>query len=142
MGLKIHEDWGAYPEIVDATLAAAEAHDVAVCLHTDGLNESTDLEGTIDAAAARSTPTTWRGPGAATCPTCSGSSRVPNVLCSSTTPGLPWGRAADVEHTDMILIVHEGNPSLADDVAGARERIARPRWPPKARCTSWVRSRS
>ena len=47
---------------------------------------------------------------------------VPNVLCS-TTPGLPWGRAADLEHTDMILIVHEGNPSLADDVAGARERI-------------------
>ncbi|HZD16914.1 MAG TPA: urease subunit alpha, partial [Actinomycetota bacterium] len=25
-GLKIHEDWGAYPEIVDATLAQADAH--------------------------------------------------------------------------------------------------------------------
>ena len=53
VGLKIHEDWGAYPEIVDATLAAAEAHDVAVCLHTDGLNESTELEGTIEAIGGR-----------------------------------------------------------------------------------------
>src|SRR2546430_11851001 len=34
-GLKVHEDWGAYPEIVDATLALAEAHDVAACLNTD-----------------------------------------------------------------------------------------------------------
>ena len=34
-GLKIHEDWGAYPEIIDATLRLADAHDVAVCLHAD-----------------------------------------------------------------------------------------------------------
>ena len=46
VGLKIHEDWGAYPEIIDATLRAANAHDIAVCLHTDSLNESTELEGT------------------------------------------------------------------------------------------------
>jgi urease subunit alpha len=49
--------------------------------------------------------------------------RVPTVLCSSTTPGLPWGRAADLEHTDMILIVHEGNPAVPGDVEGARERV-------------------
>src|SRR5207248_1663813 len=40
IGLKVHEDWGASAQIVDATLATAEAFDVAVCLHTDGLNES------------------------------------------------------------------------------------------------------
>ena len=33
-GLKIHEDWGAYPEIIDATLRFADQHDIAVCLHT------------------------------------------------------------------------------------------------------------
>ncbi|MGZ8632076.1 MAG: urease subunit alpha [Actinomycetota bacterium] len=124
VGLKIHEDWGAYPEIVDSTLEAAEAHDVAVCLHTDGLNESTELEGTIAAIGGRTIHAYHvEGAGGGHVPDVLGLVRVPNVMCSSTTPGLPWGRAAGLEHTDMILIVHEGNPALADDVAGARERV-------------------
>ena len=124
VGLKIHEDWGAYPEIIDATLAAAEAHDVAVCLHTDGLNESTELEGTIEAIGGRTVHAYHvEGAGGGHVPDVLGLVRVPNVLCSSTTPGLPWGRAADLEHTDMILIVHEGNPGLPGDVEGARERV-------------------
>ena len=49
--------------------------------------------------------------------------REPNVICSSTTPGLPYARATAAEHVDMILIVHEGNPALAEDLAAARERI-------------------
>ncbi|TMK13858.1 MAG: urease subunit alpha, partial [Actinobacteria bacterium] len=49
--------------------------------------------------------------------------REPNVICSSTTPSLPYGRATAAEHVDMIQIVHEGNPSLPEDVAAARERI-------------------
>src|SRR5206468_5201992 len=44
-------------------------------------------------------------------------------ICSSTTPSLPYGQAAAAEHVDMILIVHEGNPSLPEDVAAAQERI-------------------
>jgi urease subunit alpha len=124
VGLKIHEDWGAYPEIVDATLATADAHDVAVCLHTDGLNESAELEGTIAAIGGRTIHAYHvEGAGGGHVPDVLGLVRVPNVLCSSTTPGLPWGRAADLEHTDMILLVHEGNPGLADDVAGAQERV-------------------
>ena len=124
VGLKIHEDWGAYPEIIDATLAAAEAHDVAVCLHTDGLNESTELEGTIEAIGGRTMHAYHvEGAGGGHVPDVLGLVRVPNVLCSSTTPGLPWGRAADLEHTDMILIVHEGNPAVPGDVEGARERV-------------------
>jgi urease subunit alpha len=124
VGLKVHEDWGAYPEIVDATLAAAEAHDVAVCLHTDGLNESTELEGTIEAIGGRTIHAYHvEGAGGGHVPDLLGLVRVPNVLCSSTTPGLPWGRAAESEHTDMILIVHEGNPSLPGDVEAARERV-------------------
>ena len=45
VGLKIHEDWGAYPEVIDEVLRAADAHDIQVCLHTDGLNESCELAG-------------------------------------------------------------------------------------------------
>jgi urease subunit alpha len=124
IGLKIHEDWGAYPQIVDTTLAVAEANDVAVCLHTDGLNESTELDGTIEAIGGRTIHAYHvEGAGGGHVPDVLALVRVPNVLCSSTTPGLPWGRAANAEHTDMILLVHEGNPALADDVAAARERI-------------------
>jgi urease subunit alpha len=49
--------------------------------------------------------------------------REPNVICSSTTPGIPFARATAAEHLDMIQIVHETNPALADDVDAARERI-------------------
>jgi urease subunit alpha len=127
VGLKIHEDWGAYPEIVDATLSVAEANDVAVCLHTDGLNESAELEGTIEAIGGRTVHAYHvEGAGGGHVPDVLGLVRVPNVLCSSTTPGLPWGRAAAAEQTDMILLVHEGNPSLPGDVEAARERVRAP----------------
>ena len=53
VGLKIHEDWGAYPEVIDEVLRTADAHDVQVCLHTDGLNESCELPETVDAIAGR-----------------------------------------------------------------------------------------
>ena len=38
-GFKIHEDYGADPGLIDHTLRFAEAHDVSVSLHTDGLHE-------------------------------------------------------------------------------------------------------
>ncbi|MFB3739045.1 MAG: urease subunit alpha [Candidatus Velamenicoccus archaeovorus] len=124
IGLKIHEDWGAYPEIVDATLRAADAHDVAVCLHTDGLNESCDLSGTVQSIAGRTVHAYHvEGAGGGHVPDLIGIVREPNVICSSTTPTLPFARSALAEHPDMILIVHEGNPALPEDVAAARERV-------------------
>ncbi|MET0799784.1 MAG: urease subunit alpha [Actinomycetota bacterium] len=124
VGLKIHEDWGAYPEIVDAALRAAEAHDVAVCMHTDGLNESTDLEGTVEAIAGRTVHAYHvEGAGGGHIPDLIALTREPNVMCSSTTPGLPYGPATASEHVDMILLAHEGNAALREDVAAARERI-------------------
>ena len=53
IGFKVHEDYGAMPEIIDQALAVADRHDVAVCLHTDGLNESCELEDTVRAIAGR-----------------------------------------------------------------------------------------
>src|SRR6185503_20678223 len=47
VGFKIHEDYGATPELIDAALAFAEAAGVAVALHTDGLHESAELEDTV-----------------------------------------------------------------------------------------------
>jgi urease subunit alpha len=124
VGLKIHEDWGAYPEIVDATLGAAEEHDVAVCLHTDGLNESCDLPGTVQAIAGRTVHAYHvEGAGGGHVPDLLAIVREPNVICSSTTPTLPFARSALAEHPDMILIVHEGNPALPEDVKAARERV-------------------
>ncbi len=113
VGLKIHEDWGAYPRIVDATLTTADAFDVAVCMHTDGLNESCELEETVAAIAGRAIHAYHvEGVGGGHIPDLIGIVREPNVICSSTTPGLPYGRATAAEHLDMILIVHEGNPAL------------------------------
>jgi urease subunit alpha len=124
IGLKVHEDWGASARIIDATLATAEAFDVAVCLHTDGLNESGELEETVAAIAGRTIHAYHvEGTGGGHIPDLLGIVAEPNVICSSTTPTLPYGRATAAEHPDMILIVHEGNPALPEDVAAARERI-------------------
>ena len=124
IGLKVHEDWGASARIIDATLTIAEAFDVAVCLHTDGLNESGELEETVAAIAGRTIHAYHvEGTGGGHIPDLLGIVAEPNVICSSTTPTLPYGRATAAEHADMILIVHEGNPSLPEDVAAARERI-------------------
>ncbi len=123
-GLKVHEDWGAYPEIVDAALAVADAHDVAVCLHTDGLNESCELEETVEAIRGRAVHAYHvEGAGGGHVPDVIGLVREPNVVCSSTTPTIPYGRAAAAEHLAMILAVHGGSPDLPGDVEAARERI-------------------
>lgn len=123
-GLKIHEDWGAYPEIIDATLRLAGQHDVAVCLHTDGLNESCELEETVAAIDGRAIHAYHvEGAGGGHVPDLIGIVREPNVVCSSTTPTIPHGRGAAVEHLEMILAVHGGSASNPEDVAAATERI-------------------
>src|SRR5439155_1689906 len=117
VGLKIHEDWGAYPEIIDATLRLADAHDIAVCLHTDGLNESCELEDTVDAIGGRAVHAYHvEGAGGGHVPDAIGLVREPNVVCSSTTPTIPYGRATAAEHPAMILAVHGGSPDLPEDV--------------------------
>ncbi len=123
-GLKIHEDWGAYPEIVDAVLDLAEAHDVQVCLHTDGLNESCELEDTVAATRGRTIHAYHvEGTGGGHVPDLVAIVREPNVICSSTTPTVPFGAATADEHLEMILAVHGGSPFVAEDLEAARERI-------------------
>ena len=80
---------------------------------------------------------------AATSRTSSGIVREANVICSSTTPTIPWGVSAVDEGVPMT------DPQPRRDVRGRRgrrsssasARIPR-RWPPRARSTSLARSRS
>lgn len=124
VGLKIHEDWGAYPEVIDEVLRVADVHDVQVCLHTDSLNESCELRDTVEAIAGRAIHAYHvEGSGGGHIPDLIGIVREPNVFCSSTTPTIPYGLATAAEQPDMKLIVHEGNPALTDDVVAARELV-------------------
>jgi urease subunit alpha len=124
IGFKIHEDYGAYPELIDATLRFAEANGVAVSLHTDGLHESAELEDTVAAIAGRTVHAYHvEGTGGGHIPDVLGLAREPNIICSSTTPTIPYGVGAPVEHVPMILINHGGSLALAGDVDLAQERV-------------------
>lgn len=123
-GLKIHEDKGAYPALIATALAVAEETDVQVCLHTDGLNESGCLDDTL-AAIGHRTIHAYHVDGA-------GGGHVPdtlalvgraNVLCSSTTPTIPYGIHAEAEHLDMIRTVHRMKEGLQGDDALVRSRV-------------------
>ena len=124
VGFKIHEDYGAYPEIIDHTLGYADAHDVSVALHTDGLHESAELEDTVAAIAGRTVHAYHvEGAGGGHVPDLLGLVREPNIICSSTTPTIPYGVAAPAEHVPMTMLNHGTSFALPDDVTLVRERI-------------------
>jgi urease subunit alpha len=124
VGFKIHEDYGAYPELIDATLRFAEQAGVAVALHTDGLHESAELEDTVAAIAGRTVHAYHvEGTGGGHVPDLLGLVREPNILCSSTTPTLPYGVNAAAEHVAMIVLNHGGSMAVPADVALAAERV-------------------
>jgi urease subunit alpha len=124
VGFKIHEDFGAYPEIIDRTLAYAETHDVSVALHTDGLHESAELDDTVAAIAGRTVHAYHvEGTGGGHVPDLIGLVREPSILCSSTTPTLPWGVSAAAEHVGMTLLIHGGSPWIPEHRALVKERI-------------------
>ncbi len=124
VGLKIHEDWGAYPEIIDAVLGIADDYDVAVALHTDGLNESCELEDTIAAIGGRAVHAYHvEGAGGGHIPDLLGLVREPGIICSSTTPTIPYGTGTAAEHPEMILAVHGGSGADPADLELAGERV-------------------
>jgi urease subunit alpha len=124
IGLKVHEDYGAYPEMIDAALAFAESRGIAVCLHTDGLHESAELEDTVAAIAGRTVHAYHvEGTGGGHLPDLLSLVREATILCSSTTPTLPLGVNAPAEHVPMIVMNHGGSMTVPDDVELARERI-------------------
>lgn len=123
-GFKIHEDYGANPEIIDRTLRFADAHDIAVALHTDGLHESAELEDTVASIGGRTVHAYHvEGSGGGHVPDLLGLVREPNILCSSTTPTIPFGVNAAAELVPMIILNHGASFGVAEDVAMVRERV-------------------
>jgi urease subunit alpha len=123
-GFKIHEDYGAHPELIDHTLRFADAHDVSVSLHTDGLHESAELEDTVAAIASRTVHAYHvEGSGGGHVPDVIALVREPNIICSSTTPTVPFGFNAAAEQVPMIILNHGASFGVAEDVALVRERV-------------------
>ena len=127
VGFKIHEDYGAYPELIDATLRYADSHDVSVSLHTDGLHESAELEDTVAAIGGRTVHAYHvEGTGGGHVPDLVGITREANVICSSTTPTIPWGVSAVDEGVPMTILNHGATYGVAEDVALIQERTHPP----------------
>ena len=126
-GFKIHEDYGAYPELIDHVLGYADDHDVAVALHTDGLHESAELEDTVAAIGGRTVHAYHvEGSGGGHVPDVIGLVREANVICSSTTPTIPFGVNAAAEQVPMIVLNHGASYAIEEDVALVRERVHAP----------------
>jgi len=123
-GLKIHEDLGASPAVIDCVLGVAEEYDVAVAMHTDGLNEWGLLAETVAALAGRAVHAYHvEGAGGGHAPNLLEILRHPHVLPSSTNPTIPYTRHTTAEHVEMVMTVHALNPALPSDVAAARDRV-------------------
>jgi len=121
--LKVHEDLGASPRVLEAALAAAERWDIQVALHADGLGESATLEETLAAIDGRAVHA-YHVEG------CGGGPvnllevvAHQHILPSSTTPTVPYGENVLAEHEPMIRTVHRLSPLLPNDGRAAHGRI-------------------
>ncbi len=124
IGLKLHEDWGTTPAAIDCCLGVAEEQDVQVTIHTDTLNESSFVEGTIAAFKGRTIHTYHsEGAGGGHAPDIIRICAEPNVLPSSTNPTRPYTINTLDEHLDMLMVCHHLDPNLPEDVAFAESRI-------------------
>jgi urease subunit alpha len=124
LGLKIHEDWGSTPAVIDAALTIADKLDVQVAIHTDTLNESGFLEDTIAAINGRVIHTFHtEGAGGGHAPDIIKAAMYQNVLPSSTNPTRPYTVNTIDEHLDMLMVCHHLDKSVPEDVAFADSRI-------------------
>jgi len=124
IGLKLHEDWGTTPAAIDCCLGVADDYDIQVTIHTDTLNESAFVEGTIAAFKGRTIHTYHsEGAGGGHAPDIIRICGEPNVLPSSTNPTRPYTVNTLDEHLDMLMVCHHLDASLPEDVAFAESRI-------------------
>lgn len=123
-GLKIHEDWGAMPTVIDTCLSVADELDFQVQLHTDTLNESGFLEDTLAAINGRTIHMYHtEGAGGGHAPDIIRVAGEINCLPSSTNPTNPYTVNTFDEHLDMTMVCHHLNPAIPEDVAFAESRI-------------------
>jgi len=123
-GLKIHEDWGAMPSVIDTCLSVADEMDFQVQLHTDTLNESGFVEDTLAAINGRTIHMYHtEGAGGGHAPDIIRVAGEINCLPSSTNPTNPYTVNTFDEHLDMTMVCHHLSPSIPEDVAFAESRI-------------------
>lgn len=124
IGLKIHEDWGATPSVINQALNVADNADVQVSIHTDTLNEAGFVEDTLSAIAGRTIHTYHtEGAGGGHAPDIIKAAAYPNILPSSTNPTMPFTKNTIDEHLDMLMVCHHLDPRVKEDVAFADSRI-------------------
>lgn len=124
LGVKIHEDFGASPEVIDGCLRAAEAADFSVHIHTDTINEFGFYQDTMAAVADRTIHMYHtEGAGGGHAPDILAVNGFANVLPSSTNPTNPFTPAALEEGVPMTMLAHMMSYELPEDVAFAEARI-------------------
>ncbi|GAA3781242.1 urease subunit alpha [Flavobacterium ginsengiterrae] len=124
LGLKIHEDWGATPAVIDASLKVADKYDVQVAIHTDTLNEAGFLEDTMNAINGRVIHTFHtEGAGGGHAPDIIKAAMYHNVLPASTNPTRPFTVNTIDEHLDMLMVCHHLSKNIPEDVSFADSRI-------------------
>lgn len=123
-GFKIHEDFGAFPAVIDAALGVSDTHDVQTIIHSDTINESATLQETLEAIDGRTIHAYHvEGTGGGHAPDILEICGEPNVLPSSTNPTNPFTNGALSEHLDMIMSAHLQHRSIYEDLAFAQSRI-------------------
>ena len=123
-GLKMHEDMGISPAVIDCCLGVADQYDVQAFIHTDSLNESGHFEETMAAIAGRTIHAYHcEGAGGGHAPDILQIVSYEHVLPSSTNPTNPFTVHTLAEHLEMIMTVHWLNPRIPEDVAIAESRI-------------------
>ncbi|OZE96276.1 urease subunit alpha [Rhodococcoides fascians] len=122
--VKIHEDFGASPAVIDATLRAADSADFAVHLHTDSINEFGFAETTMSTIGDRTIHMYHvEGAGGGHAPDLIRCVGYDNVIPASTNPTNPYTPYALDEGVPMTMEAHNMNWDAPEDVAFAEVRI-------------------
>ncbi|MET8046264.1 MULTISPECIES: urease subunit alpha [unclassified Streptosporangium] len=123
-GLKVHEDWGTTPAVIDCSLSVADEYDIQITIHTDTLNEAGFVEDTISAINGRAIHTYHsEGAGGGHAPDILRVTGEPNVLPASTNPTLPYTANSVDELLDMTMVCHHLSYDVPEDVAFAESRV-------------------
>lgn len=124
LGLKVHEDWAATPSVIDHALRCGDEMDIQIALHADTLNEAGFYEDTIKAIDGRTIHTFHtEGAGGGHAPDIIRAAGESNVLPAATNPTIPYTVNTVDEHLDMVMVAHNLNPSIPEDLAFAESRI-------------------
>lgn len=123
-GLKVHEDWAATPSVLNHALRCGDEYDIQIALHADTLNEAGFFEDTMKAIAGRTIHTFHtEGAGGGHAPDIIRAAGEMNVLPAATNPTIPYTVNTIDEHLDMVMVAHNLNPSIPEDLAFAESRI-------------------